>query len=144
MDALRLVGRDGVSALDPCCRCRAVGCHWDRIGGQPYCPDCQEALAQGTADPLIARTEKHPCAACGQVGTLRFLTFPLGSPEPLEMDLCPGHFRALIGRRLDARTYLRLRRQLDGLRLAPQNIFLLHEAFYDDEGRSLQPALDLE
>ena len=33
---------------------------------------------------------------------------------------------------------------LGALRLAPQGIFLLHEAFYDDDGQALQPAVDVE
>lgn len=140
---MRLVARERVSPLDPCCRCQAVGHHWDRIGGRPCCPDCQEALALGTAGPLVARTAKRPCAVCGHVGTLDFLTFPLDSFDPVEMDLCPEHFRALIGRRLRAAAYGRLRGQLERMGLAPRNIFLLHEAFYDDHGHALQPALDI-
>ena len=117
MDPLRVVAPECVAPLDPCCRCSAEGCHWDRISGRPYCPDCQEALAQGHADPLILRTERRVCALCGTVGAVRFLTFPLGNDVPVEMDLCAGHFRALLGRRLDPATFARLRRQLQALKL---------------------------
>ena len=113
MDGLRVVARESVSPLDPCCRCRAKGCHWDRINGQPYCPDCQEAVAQGHADPLILRTERRACALCGHIGSVRFLTFPLGSRPPVEMDLCADHFRGLLGRQLDAADFTRVRRLLD-------------------------------
>jgi hypothetical protein len=142
MDSLRVVARECVSPLDPCCRCRAEGCHWDRIDGLPYCPDCQESLAQGHAEPLTLRTERRACALCGHVGAVRFLTFPLGPREPLEMDLCAAHFRALLARRLDPEAFASLRRQLEALGLSPRSIFLLHEAFYDDGGHALQPALE--
>src|SRR5205807_8040806 len=98
MDGLRVVARESVSSLDPCCRCAAEGCHWDRIGGRPFCPDCQESLAQGHAEPLTLRTERRLCALCGTTGAVRFLTFPLGAEEPVEMDLCAAHFHALLGR----------------------------------------------
>jgi hypothetical protein len=144
MDGLRLVAAECVSPLAPCCRCRAEGCQWDRVNGLPYCPDCQEALAQGHAEPLTLRTERRPCALCGHVGAVGFLTFPLGRPEPLEMDLCAAHFRALLARRLDPAAFGRLRRQLQALDLSPHGIFLLHEAFYDEDGQALKPALDVE
>src|SRR6516165_10706389 len=64
MDALRVVARECVSPLDPCCRCCAEGCQWDRLGGLPICPDCQEALAQGHADALSLRPERRPCVLC--------------------------------------------------------------------------------
>jgi hypothetical protein len=143
MGALRVVARECVSPLDPCCRCRAEGCHWDRLGGLPFCPDCQEGLAQGHADPLTLRAERRPCVLCGHVGAVRYLTFPLGRPEPVEMDLCAGHFRALLCRRLDPQAFARLRRKLAALGLLPHNVFLLHEAFYDDHGRALKPAVEV-
>jgi hypothetical protein len=144
MDGLRVVAADCVCPLDPCCRCRAEGCQWDRINGVPYCPDCQESLAQGDAEPLRLRTERRRCALCVRVGAVGFLTFPLGRSEPVEMDLCPAHFRALLGRRLDRQAFARLRRQLEALGLSPHGIFLLHEAFYDDDGQALRPALEAE
>jgi hypothetical protein len=144
MDGLRVVAPDSVTPLDPCCRCRAAGCRWDRVNGLPYCPDCQEALVQGHADPLTLRTERRRCALCNRLGCVRFLTFPLRAEEPVEMDLCAEHFRALLGRRLQPGGYARLRRLLATLSLSPHTIFLLHEAFYDDDGRALQPAVELE
>jgi hypothetical protein len=81
---------------------------------------------------------------CNQIGTLCFLTLPLGSLQALAFDLCPEHFRALIGRRLDRRAFRMLRTELFRLGLVPQLIFLLHEAFYDERGRALQPALEVE
>ncbi|HKI33315.1 MAG TPA: hypothetical protein VKA46_15790 [Gemmataceae bacterium] len=144
MNGLRVVALECVSQSDPCCRCRAEGCEWDRVNGLPCCPDCQEALAQGHAEPLILRTERRPCVLCAHVGSVRFLTFPLGQRKPVEMDLCAAHFRALLSRRLDPASFAQLRRQLDALGLSPHGIFLLHEAFYDDDGRALQPAVDVE
>ncbi len=139
MDALRFVPRDQVDPSEPCSRCGASGCRWDRLGERPCCPDCQERLAQGVADPFVALTHKRPCAVCGRNASLGLLTFPLGSKSAVEMDLCPNHFRALLGRSLDPRGYRALRRRLEALRLTPRNVFLLHEAFYDDLGRALQP-----
>jgi hypothetical protein len=144
MDELRVVARESVTPLEPCCRCRAEGCQWDRVNGLPYCPDCQEALIQGHADPLTLRTERRRCTLCNRLGCVRFLTFPLRAPEAVEMDLCARHFRALLGRRLDRAGYSRFRRLLATVSLSPQAIFLLHEAFYDDEGRALQPAVEAE
>jgi hypothetical protein len=142
MDGLRVVARDCVSPLDACCRCRAEGCQWDRVNGLPYCPDCQESLIQGYADPLTLRTERRACVLCGHFGSVRFLTFPLGRGEPVEMDLCAGHFRALLARGLDRAAFAQLRRGLRVLGLAPHGIFLLHEAFYDEDGQALQPAVE--
>jgi hypothetical protein len=143
MDALRVVARESVSLLDPCCRCQAEGCHWDRLGGQPFCPDCQEALAQGHADPLALRTEPRPCVLCGYVGAVAYLTSPLGAPAPIEMDLCARHFRALLSRRLDPHAFARFRQRLAAVGLSPRSVFLLHEAFYDERGHALKPAVEV-
>lgn len=144
MDGLRVVAPGSIPPLDPCCFCGAEGCRWDRVNGLPYCPDCQEALVQGHAAPLTLRTERCRCALCNRLGCLHFLTFPLRAPEPVEMDLCGPHFRALLGRRLDPGGFARLRRLLAMLRLSSQTIFLLHEAFYDEHGHALQPAVEVE
>jgi hypothetical protein len=121
-----------------------TGCPWDRVADKPICPDCQERLALGQAEPLIERAERATCSLCGRAGTLRFLTFPLVPTDPVEMDLCGGHFRALLGRQLSPNAFRELRRQLRGAAMLPEQIFLLHEAFYDSEGRALQPAVPVE
>jgi hypothetical protein len=139
MEGLRLLTASGQSPLAPCSRCQATGCPWDRIGEQAVCPDCQEQLALGEAEPLIERLIRHPCAVCGHGGTVRYLTFPLHARDPLEIDLCPRHFHALLGRRLDRYAYRQLSRQLQSLGLAVRQVFLLHEAFYDERGHPLQP-----
>jgi hypothetical protein len=144
MNTLRWLTENRVDPRQPCGRCDSSGCAWDRIGGEPICPDCQEALAQGIAAPLIARCERRPCAVCAHIGALRYVTFPLGAKEPLELDLCPQHFRDFVGRRLDSESFAQLRRGLERVRLSPRNIFLLHEAFYDEAGEALQPALEVE
>jgi hypothetical protein len=128
----------------PCSRCQATGCRWDQIAGKSMCPDCQESLAQGSGEPLIERTEKKPCAICGRVGALRLVTYPLNQRAAVEIDLCADHFRSLLGRKLNARAYLSLRGQLDKLGLRTEQIFLLHEAFYDEHGKALQPAKELD
>jgi hypothetical protein len=98
----------------------------------------------GLADPLVERTERQPCGACRWIGTVRFLTFPLQGATPVEMDLCPEHLRALLGRRLNPAAFGHLRRRLQGLGLTVERIFLLHDAFYDEQGRALQPAVEVD
>ena len=139
MDELRLIREAGASPLAPCCRCGSAGSPWDRIAGCPMCPDCQEALALGEGPPLRESVESRPCAICQRTGTLRYLTYPLHAAEPIEIDLCGGHFEALLGRRLERRAFRRLSRQLQTLGVGVKQVFLLHEAFYDRQGSSLQP-----
>src|SRR5207253_8052181 len=100
MDSLRLLPADSAPESLPCCRCAEDKGHWDLIAGKPYCPNCEEALAVGEAEPLIERTRKHRCAVCSRIGTLDYRTFPLQSDTPVAMDLCSEHLRALLGRRL--------------------------------------------
>ena len=68
-----------------------------------------------------------------------YLTYPLHSERPLEIDLCARCFPALVGRRLDHGAYHRLLRRLRALGVYSRQVFLLHEAFYDETGRPLQP-----
>jgi hypothetical protein len=96
----------------------------------------------GEAEPLITRTENQRCAICHQLGTVRFLTFPLHWSRSVEMDLCGEHLRGLLGRRLGPHAFAQLRRQLGTIGLEVGLIFLLHDAFYDNHGRALQPALE--
>jgi len=130
-------------ATPACSLCSAQNRPWDKIATKTYCPHCMESLAVGEAEPLIVRTEGRRCAVCHQQGTLRYLTHPLHSSKPVEIDLCGEHLRALIARRLGPHAFAQLRRQLVTLGLNVSQIFLLHEAFYDSFGRSLQPAIDL-
>ncbi len=139
MEGLRLVSGKGVLPVEPCVRCHSTGCPWDRIAGKPICPDCQEALALGEAPALIERAEPIRCAVCNHLGTIRYLTHPLQSNEAIEFDLCPRHFGALLSRRLERHALLQLSRQLQALGLSATQVFLLHEAFYDESGRALQP-----
>jgi hypothetical protein len=144
MTTLRLLASEHVATERACCRCQAAGMGWDRIAEKPYCPDCEEALVQGEAQPLRERVEAAPCNICGAAGTLRYLTFPLQSSTPVEMRLCGRHLRGLLARQLDAIAYHHLRRQLAAVRIEVSRIFLLHDAFYDVEGRALQPAIEPE
>jgi len=137
MGRIRKVAAGVVSPLDPCCRCFNDRGGWDRIAGKPLCPDCQENLARGEGPPLIERCQASRCAVCGQVGTIRYLTFPLRALAPIEMDLCPEHLRGLLGRQLTPSAYLEIRRQLRQLGLSVGEIFLLHDTFYTDEGDAL-------
>jgi len=142
MESLRLAPGKRKPAVLPCCCCTSTERSWDRIAGKAYCPECQEQLVLGLAAPLTEPTEKKPCAACGRLGSVCFLTFPLQSNSPVEMDLCPEHLRALLGRRLGPYAFHQLRRRLHLLGLGCELIFLLHDAFYDDQGRALQPAVE--
>jgi len=144
MDGLRITPTSTIPSLHECSRCAAAGQRCDRIAAKTYCPSCQELLALGEAAPLIERTTKHRCAACQQVGTVSLLTFPLQQQQGIEIDLCPAHLRSLLGRRLGPKAFLQLRRRLQALGLETEELFLLHGAFYDSNGRALQPALETE
>jgi hypothetical protein len=133
------VTAEGLAPRCPCNRCRATGCPWDRIGDKPICPDCQEMLALGEGDPLIEKLRPRNCSLCSRSGTVPYVTYPLRAQGPLEVDLCPEHFHALLGRRLDRYAFRRLSRQLQTMGLNAHQVFLLHEAFYDDHGHPLQP-----
>jgi hypothetical protein len=143
MERLRVSSLDRSTFRIACSRCIAGERNWDRIAGQPYCPNCQEALIVGESDPLVERAERRPCAVCGRIGILRYVTFPLNAHAPVEIDLCGEHLRALLGRRLGPFAFHQLRRQLRGLKLQAEDIFLLHSAFYDHEGRALRPAVEI-
>src|SRR5207245_632468 len=142
MDSVRLAPPDTCFPPVRCCRCAGDDRRWDRIVGKPYCPSCQEALAVGEAEPLMERTEWKACAACGRRGTVCLVTFPLESARPVELDLCPEHLRAFLGRRLGPHAFHQLRRQLALLGVEVAEVFLLHGAFYDANGRALQPAVE--
>ena len=142
MEGLRLVTGEDLSLLAPCCRCGAAGCPWDRIAGKAICPDCQEGLVVGDGPPLIERVEGHKCAVCEEKGTLRYLTHPLQAEKPIELDLCGHHLRSLLSRRLDRLALRHLSGMLRKIGVTPKQVFLLHEAFYDEKGRALQPVTE--
>ncbi len=143
MNTMRLAPPDKSLQQAPCWRCGAGQRPWDQLAGQSFCPNCLEELAIGEGEPLIARTEPNRCAVCHQQGTVSFLTFPLHSARPVEIDLCGEHLRALIGRRLGPHAFAQLRRQLFALGLEVERVFLLHDAFYDCHGRAIQPGEEL-
>jgi hypothetical protein len=100
-------------------------------------------LLRGEGEPLQLPREGKTCAVCSQAGTVRYLSFPLHESEPVEIDLCPSHLRDFMGRRLTRRAFNKLRRQLRKLGLSVEQIFLLHESFYDDTGAALRPLTDI-
>lgn len=125
-----------------CALCDVTGAPWDEIDGLPLCPDCMEDLAAGKAQAtqfMVWRSE--PCCVCQRLGSVKFATTPLQTIKPLVATLpfCPLHLRALIGRSLDCRDFALLIGFLDQFFLAPSQIFLLHEAFYDRAGKAIQP-----
>ena len=144
MDNVRIASEEDVAVIPGCCRCAEVNKRWDRIAGQAYCPNCQESLIQGEGDPLVLKTEKKRCAVCDRQGTVSYLTFPLQAPSPVEIELCPEHLRALIGRCLEPSCFHQLRRRLHGLGIGVEDVFLLHRAFYDAQGHAFMPAMDVD
>lgn len=142
MDSVRLTPAQSVFPKIACCRCADNTRWWDRIAGRTLCPNCMEALAQGEADPICEKVDKRRCAVCHHLGTVRYLTFPLHSRRPVEVDICAEHLRSLVARRLGPHAFEQLRRQFYVLGLEAADIFLLHEAFYDEQGRALQPAVE--
>lgn len=142
MDSVRLTPADSVFPKIPCCRCADNHRTWDRISGKTYCPNCLESLAQGEGSPIVERCDRRRCGVCHHLGTVKYLTFPLHSRRPIEIDLCAEHLRALVGRRLGPHAFEQLRRQLDVLGVDVSEVFLLHDAFYDDQGRALQPTME--
>src|SRR5262245_48947939 len=142
MDSIRLAPTGSVFPQIPCCRCGDNTRPWDRICGKTYCPNCMEALAMGESEPVVERTDRRRCGVCHHLGTVRYLTFPLHSRRPVELDLCAEHLRAMVGRRLGPHAFEQLRRQLYVLGLEAADVFLLHDAFYDEQGRAIQPAVE--
>ncbi len=142
MECMRLAPKESVFPKLPCCRCGDVARYWDRVGGKTYCPGCLEAIVSGEGDPILERADRRRCAICHYAATLRYLTFPLQSRRPIELDLCGEHLRAMVARRLGPHAVAQLRRQLQALGLDVSLIFLLHEAFYDAQGRALQPVAE--
>jgi hypothetical protein len=142
MEGMRIGPPGSVALWVPCCRCGGVSQSWDRIADKAYCPNCEEAIIVGEAPPLIERMEKKRCTICACSGTVPYVTFPHNALHTVEMDLCPEHLRGLMGRRLGSHAFSQLRRQLQQLSVRVADIFLLHEAFYDTNGRALQPAGD--
>src|SRR5436305_12147394 len=65
MDSLRVAAVPDQLRPAACCRCHEDG-HWDQIAGKAYCPNCQELLARGEAEPLVERTQKNRRAVCSQ------------------------------------------------------------------------------
>jgi hypothetical protein len=143
MEGLRLWTGEAFGRHKPCSRCQATGCTWDQVAGQAICPDCQEDLVTGEGPPLVERVEPRACGVCGHLGILRYLTLPLHTNRPLEFDLCSRHFRALLMRRLDPAALTQITRCLQSFGLARRQVFLLHEVFYDELGRPLQPVPDV-
>lgn len=143
MERLRIRLLPGVPVAPVCCsRCTADAQAWDRIAGKPYCPNCQECVALGEDTPIREAPESIPCVVCAGRRTVSFLTFPLHSRIPVEMNLCCDHLERLLARRLGPYAFIQIRRQLRALALVPDDIFLLHNEFYDMHGQALRPAVE--
>jgi hypothetical protein len=79
------------------------------------------------------------CSVCGKSGTLNYATFPLHAEQALELDLCGEHLRSLLCRDLAPHAFHQLRRLLATIGIQADEIFLLHDAFYDTSGKALRP-----
>ncbi|HZU35443.1 MAG TPA: hypothetical protein VFA18_06025 [Gemmataceae bacterium] len=124
-----------------CCRCSRDDQPWDRIAGKAYCAACEELLALGEAPPLLERVEPNRCVVCERVGTIRFETYPLERTVPVIVDLCGEHVRALLSRSLGPFAFHQLSRHFRAQGVGRVEVFLLHDAFYDYNGRALQPVI---
>ncbi len=141
MESIRLVADEPHAADAPCCRCGAAGQFWDRLFGRPVCPDCEEALVRGEGPPMVARLEPRTCCVCHRQGTVPYRTLPLRCGL-LALELCRDHIRDLLARRLDPIAFAQLRRRLTRVGVGVEQVFLLHDAFYDKEGLALQPVAE--
>lgn len=139
MAMLRQGAAESVTLRTPCCRCRDHSRPWDRIAGKTYCPNCLERILHGDDEPIVERPTNRRCAVCQRRGGVGYATFPLHARRPIEIDLCAEHLRALVARSLGPHAFDQLRRQLAELDLATNDVFLLHDAFYDASGRARQP-----
>lgn len=142
MNTIRFVKHD----LPGCCcsRCGQGPRAWDRVAGKPICAGCQEALAFGDGEPLIERPQPVPCVICEKRGSLCFHTVPQEAQLAIEFDLCGLHLAALLSRRLTQPAFLQLQRRLRAAGVQVEQIFLLHDAFYDLNGRAIEPTHEPE
>lgn len=141
MKSVRIARTEPTRLSTVCSRCARANGRWDRIAGVSYCPACQEAIVLGEAPAVSEKPQPLPCAVCSRRSTLCFQTVPLQTAVLVEMDLCGEHLRGLLARQLSPHAFLQLQRQLLLLAVSVEQLFLLHEAFYDARGRALQPAL---
>jgi hypothetical protein len=124
----------------PCWYCKAKGLRWDRLGGLPVCPDCQEMLALGTAEPAIQiPSSKGMCCVCSWPTVVSFQTSPRGSDSWLNVPLCAGHFRRSLGRCLLPGEHKRVALYLRSRGHSANAVYLFHDAFYDPKGLAVLP-----
>lgn len=140
---IRVYLENQVFAMPPCVNCGDNSCHWDLVGGAPFCPSCLEDVAMGEdCGALTIRSSPAHCVICGQRGTIPFASFPRNWNRPIEFDLCGYHARSVIARALGPQAVGKLRIVLCGMGIDPESIFLLHDAFYDKHGVALQKAIE--
>lgn len=128
--------------MKACALCKMKGCPWDEIDSVPLCPDCLEGLAAGEIEAVkFSVIRSAHCCICRSLGAVRFVTVPLRTPAHMVTTLgfCPLHLRALVGRSLDHKDFGYLAVLLAAFGLRTYQVFLLHEAFYDQDGRAVDP-----
>lgn len=139
MPSIRRITPPEGSHLLPCTGCGAVGSAWDRLDGRGVCPDCQESLILGESQPVTLRTVLGSCAICLDRRVVPYVTMPRHGNLAIAVDLCPLHFRHLLGRRLTRLEFRQLHRALGAVGLVPGMLFLTHDGFYDAKGRAIDP-----
>ena len=127
----------------PCERCSwlMAGYH-DRIGNHILCSACIEAIASGTGKVLQVATIKVRCTVCLHDGTVPYFTFSKNSQKEVKilgLSLCSEHFQDYIARRLTPEAFHQIAKMLVVADLTPEDVFLLHHAFYDAYGHALHP-----
>lgn len=137
----------GVSLMErrgtpECMRCEDASRSWDRIGNGIYCPQCIEDILQGVHPYIKAEVEQLRCAICHHLGTVPYTTQPLSLPTQVRIDLCGDHLRALLRRSLGPHAFGILQDKLSVVQIPRGHVFLLHEAFYSNQGEALQPIVD--
>ncbi len=129
----------GEAAYLACCRCGRDDHPWDRIAGKALCASCQELLALGEGLPLREAAQQKRCTVCDRMGTVLFETVPLERTEPIAVYLCGEHLHGLLSRALGAFAFHQLCRRLRQFGVRSSEVFLLHDGFYDADGRALHP-----
>ncbi len=127
--------------VTPCERCENETNLWDRLAGHVLCPECIEQMMIGIAPPIREPVTDVRCAICAALG-VTFETNLHRSRIAVHVPLCGDHLRDLAARRLDPPSFSVLYARLKNLSINRQKIFLLHDAFYDERGKALNPVDD--
>ena len=115
MESLRLAPADSIFPKIPCSRCADHSRGGTGSSAKPIARTASKRWRGERRSPLWKKPIAGVVAICHHLGTVRYVTFPLHSRRPVEMELCSEHLRALIVRRLGPHGFEQLRRQLHNL-----------------------------